>query len=64
MKDLMLSLWKNHRKKILTFIAAVLIAAISYVSGVPINEIKDAVNAAPSIGLEAAPEKAPAPAAE
>ena len=53
MKNLLLSLWKNHRKKVLAAFAAVALAAASYFSGVPVSELKDAVNAAPSIGVEA-----------
>lgn len=42
LKNIGLSLWNNHRKKAIAFLLGLLFAGIAAVSGIPVEEIKDA----------------------
>lgn len=67
-KKLALSLWTNHRKKLVAFLLGLLFAGLAAISGIPLEEIqeaaKDAANKpAPVVVVPAsAPQALPAPA--
>lgn len=68
-KSLLLSLWNNHRKKLIAFIFGLLFAGLAAVTGIPLQEIQDAAKEAankpaPKVEAPVQPQAAPAPAAE
>lgn len=46
LKKIALTLWTNHRKKLITFVLGLLFAGMAAISGVPLEEIKDAAHEA------------------
>lgn len=48
-KSIALNLWTNHRKKLITFLLGLLFAAIAAISGIPVQEIKDAAKDAAAV---------------
>jgi hypothetical protein len=59
-KNIGLSLWNNHRKKLIAFLLGLLFAGIAALSGIPLSEIQDAAKDAAN---KPAAIEAPAPAA-
>lgn len=58
--DILKSLWANHRKKIITFVAGLILAGIAMLTGIPLPELKEAVKDAasapqPNVTIEAVP---------
>lgn len=41
-KGLLVSLWTKHRKKLLAFVFGLLFAGLAAISGIPLDEIKQA----------------------
>lgn len=65
-KEIGKTLWLNHRKKVIAFVLGMLFAGIAAVSGIPLQEIKDAAKDAanqPAPAVSAPAITAPAPAA-
>jgi hypothetical protein len=63
-KNLALSMWTNHRKKLIAFILGLLFAGIASISGIPLSEIQDAAKdaankPAPAVVLPVVPLVAP-----
>lgn len=58
LKGIALSLWTNHRKKLITFMLGLAFAGLAAISGIPLEEIKsaaqDASKPAPVVSLPAA----------
>ena len=63
LKSIALSLWNNHRKKAIAFLLGLLFAGIAAVSGIPVEEIKDAARDAAKPAPVAEAPAVPAPAA-
>lgn len=59
-KNIALGLWNNHRKKLVAFLLGLLFAGLAAISGIPLEEIKDAARDAAKPAVE---QPAPAPAA-
>lgn len=52
-KNILLSLWTNHRKKLVAFLLGLLFAGLAAISGIPLEEIKDAARDAAKPAPEA-----------
>ena len=63
--ELAKTLWLNHRKKVIAFVLGLLFAGLAAISGIPLQEIKDAAKEAASqpSPVVAQPAVAPAPVA-
>ncbi len=46
MKEFALALWANHKKKVITFLLALLLTAIAAVTGLPLTDVKEAAREA------------------
>lgn len=66
LKGIALSLWNNHRKKAIAFLLGLLFAGFAAISGIPLEEIKDAARDAAKPAPESQlvpPSAIPVPAA-
>jgi nucleoside permease NupC len=59
LKQIAKTIWMNHRKKAMAFIIGLLFAAIATVSGIPLEEIKDAAKEAANKPAEVVAVPAP-----
>lgn len=53
-KNLALNLWQNHRKKLVAFVLGLLFAGLAAISGIPVEEIKEAARDAAKPGTATA----------
>lgn len=58
-KAFALAIWANHRKKFLAFVFGLLFAVFSLVSGIPLQDIKDAAKEAAGAPAVVAPMAVP-----
>lgn len=61
LKKLALSLWTNHRKKLVTVLMGLIFAGMAAISGIPLDEIKGAAHEASAPGASTPFLPAPAP---
>ena len=59
------NLWINHRKKVIAFLVAALLGLIAKVSGIPVEELKQAVHEGSKPSVEVvSPAPPPPPSVE
>lgn len=65
LKKIALALWMNHKKKIMAFIFGLLLAGIAALSGIPIEDLKEAAHEAskPAVTQPVGPGPASLPVA-
>lgn len=61
LKALALVVWNGHRKKVLTFIISLILAGAALITGIPLQEFKDAAKDAGSQPAIVAPATLPEP---